>query len=693
MEILKKLKFVRKIQAGFLFLGFVGALIIVLSYIQENKMVEIKDQIFEDYVAPQKSMKKISSGFQQTQYIMMQLSMPVFVSKFKENAAEYAEINKKIQGQIDSLKNTKLNLNIDGEINSIDSLWSQYKSFVADAILSASATHNYDMAADVATTDGEAVGIKLSNALSSLQGKLEAHADELNTIIESDVKFIRLLSILGAIVGSIIAAFFILYLAPAITKPINKLKEIVHEFSLGNYDVEIINKSNDEIGELTSMFITLQNAQKEKINAAEQIAAGNIQKVIPASEKDSLAISFNKEADTINEILKDAKILIEANQKGDLELRGDKSKYSGVWGELIGGFNAALDAIAAPLNESSEILSVMAKGDFTRKITGEYQGYYQTIKNNLNKVVDSLNSALTNVSESASAVASSSTQISSSSEEMAAGAQEQTAQASEVAAAVEEMTHTILENTKNASLAAETAKNAGVKAQEGGEVVEDTIKGMFRISEVVQKAANTVQALGKSSDQIGEIIQVIEDIADQTNLLALNAAIEAARAGEQGRGFSVVADEVRKLAEKTTKATKEISGMIKQIQHDSEDAVVSIKDGTNEVENGKTLANKAGNVLKEIISNAEKVTSVAMQVADASEVQASAAEQITRHIESISNVTQESASGIHQIANASEDLSRLTINLQDLINKFKITGSNSHYGVRANGKVVEIDKG
>ncbi len=460
---------------------------------------------------------------------------------------------------------------------------------------------------------------------------------------------------------------------------------------MGNYEINIENNSRDEIGELTSMFVKLQDAQKEKINAAEQIAMGNIQKVIPASEKDSLAISFNKEVETINEILKDAKVLIQANQKGDLELRGDKSKYSGVWGELIGGFNEALDAVIAPLSESSKVLSVMANGDFTIKITGEYQGYYQTIKNNINKVVDSLNFALMNVSESSSAVASSSSQISSSSEEMAAGAQEQTAQASEVASAVEEMTHTILENTKNASLAAETAKNAGIKAQEGGEVVEDTIKGMFRISDVVQKAANTVQALGKSSDQIGEIIQVIEDIADQTNLLALNAAIEAARAGEQGRGFSVVADEVRKLAEKTTKATKEISGMIKKIQQDSEEAVVSIKNGTTEVENGKVLANKAGNVLKEIIFNAEKVTSVSMQVADASEVQASAAEQITRHIESISNVTQETASGIHQIASASEDLNRLTVNLQDLINKFKISSSDNHFGVRANGKLVEIN--
>jgi len=258
---------------------------------------------------------------------------------------------------------------------------------------------------------------------------------------------------------------------------------------------------------------------------------------------------------------------------------------------------------------------------------------------------------------------------------MAAGAQEQSAQTSEVASAVEEMTRTILETTKNTSVAAEASKAAGDNAIDGGKAVSETIDGMNRISQVVQKSADTVLTLGQNSDKIGEIVQVINDIADQTNLLALNAAIEAARAGEQGRGFAVVADEVRKLAERTTNATKEIAAMIKAIQKDTSEAVSSIKEGTSEVEKGKEKANKAGDVLKKIVEGAKKVSDIVIQVAAASEEQASAAEEIGKNIESINNVINESATGIQQIARAAEDLNRLTNDLQNLVSQFKLNNS------------------
>jgi methyl-accepting chemotaxis protein len=239
------------------------------------------------------------------------------------------------------------------------------------------------------------------------------------------------------------------------------------------------------------------------------------------------------------------------------------------------------------------------------------------------------------------------------------------------------MTKTIMENSKNAGDTAGTAKEAKVAAEQGGKVVAETVTGMKQIADVVKKSAETVQELGKSSDQIGEIIGVIDDIADQTNLLALNAAIEAARAGEQGRGFAVVADEVRKLAERTTKATKEIAGMIKKIQVETKGAVEGMKEGTKKVDEGIILADKAGTSLTEIVGISQKVGDMVSQIAAASEEQSSASEQISKNVEAISSVTNESATGTQQIARAAEDLNRLTENLQTLITKFKLTGSGT----------------
>jgi methyl-accepting chemotaxis protein len=247
-----------------------------------------------------------------------------------------------------------------------------------------------------------------------------------------------------------------------------------------------------------------------------------------------------------------------------------------------------------------------------------------------------------------------------------------------VASAVEEMTKTIVENSRNASSTADTAKEAKMAAEQGGLVVEETVGGMRRIAEVVKQSAGTVQELGKSSDQIGEIIGVIDDIADQTNLLALNAAIEAARAGDQGRGFAVVADEVRKLAERTTKATKEIAGMIKKIQLDTRGAVTSMDEGTKQVDEGIKLADKAGTSLHQIVGISQKVTDMVSQIAAASEQQSTASEQISKNVEAISSVTGESAAGVQQIARAAEDLNRLTENLQQLLSKFSLGGEAQH---------------
>jgi len=352
-------------------------------------------------------------------------------------------------------------------------------------------------------------------------------------------------------------------------------------------------------------------------------------------------------------------------------------------------------AIAKPVRFLAEKAAIMATGDLTVQVhqhstdeVGQLAGAFQTM-------IRSLRETISHVGEASAAVASAANEISSSTEQMAAGAQEQTSQAHEVASAVEEMTKTIIENSKNAGDTAETAKQARQTAETGGRVVEETVAGMKRIAEVVNRSAETVETLGKSSDQIGEIIGVIDDIADQTNLLALNAAIEAARAGEQGRGFAVVADEVRKLAERTTKATKEIATMIKQIQAETSGAVASMEEGTKQVNDGIALADKAGESLREIVGSIGRVTEMISQIAAANEQQSSASEQISKNVEAISSVTNETAQATQQIARAAEDLSRLTENQQQLVGRFKLSEDNAgkparHLGA---GSIAERENG
>ena len=378
-----------------------------------------------------------------------------------------------------------------------------------------------------------------------------------------------------------------------------------------------------------------------------------------------------------HELIEEANKLIEANQSGNLELRGDENKFQGNWKKIIAGYNSILNSVVAPIDEADKVLSEMASGNFTVRMQGDYKGGYLSIKENVNKVSVSMNEALTKVANTAAELANSAGEISSGTEEMAAGANEQNMQTADVASAIEEMTRTIVENTRNATSAATASTEAGANAKKGGEVLTETINGINRIADVVVSSAQTIQGLGKRSNQIGEIIKVINDIADQTNLLALNAAIEAARAGEQGRGFAVVADEVRKLAERTTSATKEIQTMIQLIQKETAEAIEGIEQGTVEVENGKKLAGNAELALNEIITNSDEIANEVNQLAAASEEQSATSEQISTNIEGITNITQQSAQSTQQINHAAENLYRLTANMQELLDLFKLNNNRA----------------
>ncbi len=668
----KKFKFVRKVQIGFLVLGIVATLIVGDILYQINSMEQVKDKMFQEFIKPKSKIEKIFSDFRKVQFMMLKFSIPQFAETFNEDMKKYEALTKKVDSEIKDLEKSLNNDLLKEDFKQINQLKEQYKNLVCDAIISAAVSQNYEMAADIATTSGEEIRSQMVDKFQSVLEKLEHRTELMDQQLKEGVEFSKIFIISGMSLGTLFLLIGLFFIAPALSKPINKIKEVLNEFSLGNYDVDIDVNSNDEFGELAEMTRKLKASQIEKIKAAENIASGKFEKVTPSSEKDTLTHAFNKEIETLLELKSEIHELIKANEVGDLSKRGNEDYFEGEWKEIIKGINSMMDAFVAPLKEAAEVLNTMASGDFTHKMNGEYKGDYLIVKDSINKVIDSLNKLIGKVAESSAELASSSAQILSSTEEMAAGASEQSQQASEVVSSIEEMTHTIMDSTKNANLAATTAKEAGDKAREGGEIVVQTIEGINRISEVVAQSAQTIEKLGESSSQIGEIIEVINEIADQTNLLALNAAIEAARAGEQGRGFAVVADEVRKLAERTTKATQEIALMIKKIQDDTSGAIKSIEMGTTEVEKGKELAQRAGNSLNEIIYHFERVADLITQLAAASEEQSSASEQISTNIEAITQVTQQAAENTKQISFSAENLHRLTEGLQHLIEQFKL---------------------
>jgi len=316
----------------------------------------------------------------------------------------------------------------------------------------------------------------------------------------------------------------------------------------------------------------------------------------------------------------------------------------------------------------------MAKGngDLTKRLTTKST-------DEIGELVDSFNRFVEKLQHIIGEVYSSTTQLAAAAEEMSVitvssteNVSKQQRETEQVATAMNEMTATVMEVSNNAEQAAESTGQADTQAQEGRQVVNDTVESINLLAKEVDSAANVIHELEQNSDSIGSVLEVIRGIAEQTNLLALNAAIEAARAGEQGRGFAVVADEVRSLASRTQQSTQEIQSMIERLQSGAQRAVEVMATSRTRAQSSVEKSEKAGDSLTVITEAMSNIMAMNTQIAEASKQQSEVAEEINQNIVNISTIAEESASSTSELSQSNIALAELSSKLQGLVGQFKI---------------------
>ena len=319
-------------------------------------------------------------------------------------------------------------------------------------------------------------------------------------------------------------------------------------------------------------------------------------------------------------------------------------------------------------------ISSLADGDLTAhaSVTEDITG---AVADSVNYSIDALRSLVETINSTAKQVSSAAEQTQEITQNLATSSQAQAYEIDTATSAITEMASSVQQVSKNASISAQVSQKSVNIAHKGARIVSSTIDGMDTIREQIQETSKRIKRLGESSQEIGNIVGLIDEIADQTNILALNAAIQASSAGEAGRGFAVVADEVQRLAERAGNATKQIEALVKTIQGDINEAVASMELSTTNVVNGAKLAEDAGEALSEIEAVSDNLSGLIQNISSAATTQSKAADDVTRTMGVIQDITVQTSESTSRTANAVGKLTELSSDLKNSVAGFKLPSS------------------
>ncbi|WP_297838674.1 methyl-accepting chemotaxis protein [Pseudomonas sp.] len=457
--------------------------------------------------------------------------------------------------------------------------------------------------------------------------------------------------------------------------------------------IDLITKRDQMVTDAQAVYEKLIDSPEERAtyNQFQQLVSqyrqfeDRMKSLSRANKYDELATLLNvdlqENSDQMNVIL--TKLVdINTNQM-DIANKAGADQYSLAFNMVVGLLIIATiltmlfawlltNSITHPVSEALLVAEDIAEGNLTRQIKVEGSDEIGRLLKAMQKMQEKLRDTLHRISGSATQLASAAEELNVVTDESAKGLAQQNKEIEQAATAVNQMTTAVEEVARNAVSTSDASKSATTSAGDGRELVMETVGAIERMTGDVQSTADLIGNLANESRDIGKVLDVIRGLADQTNLLALNAAIEAARAGEAGRGFAVVADEVRALAHRTQQSTSEIERMIGSIQGGTEQAVNSMRNSTERAESTLNIAKGAGLALDTINAAIVQINERNLVIASAAEEQAQVAREVDRNLVNIRDLSVQSATGASQTSTASNELSRLAVDLNSMVQRFKL---------------------